>query len=373
MRVHCTRHIVTALPPRVAFLGAAVTDDHFFNAHVPRPPRPGGLRPDRQRDAHAGARHAAPRARAGAAAGIAAIEIYNEKVWDVLAPHTRASCNYAIMIPSPAAHRPRARIASVDAFDHQMRQIAHLRFQGASRLNTQSSRSHLIYRVHDVRSPPLWTWPATRKTAPSATGRRRTSTRVCSHSESASAAAPPARPRALPPQPAHAHARPAAAGDAGHGLCRHAASRRGVHIRHSGHPQVRPGHGRLLPPRPPPPRRRRPRQHAPTARNFRQTGGAGCCAWPPRRAAGGGGERRRRAGQGGAERSGRAQGAAGAVHGEHAARHADALPHASGPPPVGCLRRGQPHEPARWEELIERRRKNLRAMQELTGAQLAAE
>ena len=39
----------------------------------------------------------------------------------------------------------------------------------------------------------------------------------------------------------------------------------------------------------------------------------------------------------------------------------------------GCLRRGQPHEPARWEELIERRRKNLRAMQELTGAQLAAE
>ena len=214
VRVHCTRHIVAALPPRVAFLGAAVTDDHFFNAHVPPALRAlvvyGQTGSGKTHTLERAMRRHVARALARGPLAIAAIEIYNEKVWDVLAPHTPRQLQLCDHDPEPCRTPPaRTRIASVDAFDHQMRQIAHLRFQGASRLNTQSSRSHLIYRVHDKNTVTTFV-----DLAGNEKGRHSFCHREAAHINQSLFAfkecSPPRRapPRALPPQPAHAHAAP---------------------------------------------------------------------------------------------------------------------------------------------------------------------
>ena len=148
------RATAVALPPRVAFLDDTVTDDHVFHAHAPP-----GLRAlvvygqtgsgKTHTLEHAMRRHVARALRARPLA-LAVIEIYNEKVWDILAPRTPRALKLCDNATEPCRTPPtRQRINSVEAFDQQLRLVAHLRFQGASRLNAQSSRSHMVYRICD--------------------------------------------------------------------------------------------------------------------------------------------------------------------------------------------------------------------------------
>ena len=143
LHVRRARREAVPLPPRARFLDAETTDTHIFNAHVPALRAMivyGQTGSGKTHTLERAMRGHAARALARGALELAAIEIYNEKVWDILAPCTPRPLRLCDNDPDPCRTPPTyTRVTSLHSFDQKMQHIGHLRFQGASRLNAQSS------------------------------------------------------------------------------------------------------------------------------------------------------------------------------------------------------------------------------------------
>ena len=163
----CTEHTdkhrckVISLPPRVEFIAEDVSNAQVYARFVSSEcsyTRPAAVVVYGQTGAGKThtlegllRAHARARLAAGAALEMSALEVYNDKAWDVLARPAPAAVRLRAGLCRPAPSRAAAR--HVPEFRSLLRAVQRARFSGQSKLNLYSSRSHMIYTVYEKDQP----------------------------------------------------------------------------------------------------------------------------------------------------------------------------------------------------------------------------